>query len=295
MLDRIEFLLGEGLAALRRNTLMTVASVSTAAVALFLLGGMGYAYFRVRDYADHLSSRFTMRAFVKDGTNYEGIKETAAQIRAIPGVAEATWIPRARAWQLETQRNPDLTKGLENPYPDAFKIRLHDLSQTPSIIAAIESLPTISPEEGVQYLEGEQQLLSQATGFIRWIGLAVGGLCLITAGILIYNTIRLTVIARRRELRVMQLVGASFATIRVPFLIEGAVQGILGGLVATLLMLGAQLWVGRLLSGYASLGQPGAFPFWTSLMALGAVGFAFGVFCSLLAVRDPLRLGATGP
>lgn len=293
MLDRIEFLLWEGLAALRRNPLMSLAAVSTAAIALFVLGGMGYAYFRIRDYADTLSSRFTMRAFLKDGTTVNEIKAAANAIRSIPGIAEVTWIPRDKAWAKETKEHPELTAGIENPYPDAFKIRLTDLSRTPLIVSTIESLPSISPAEGVQYLEGEQQLLSQATGFIRWIGLAVGGLCLLTAGVLIYNSIRLTVVARRRELRVQQLVGASFATIRIPFLIEGAVQGILGGAVATLFMFSAQLWISSMLSSYASLGSPGAFPFWNAFGVLGAVGMAFGVICSGLAVRDPLKLGAT--
>jgi cell division transport system permease protein len=294
MLDRIEFLLSEGWAAFRRNGLMTLAAVGTAVIAFFVLGGMGYAYFQVRDYAEDLSGRFTMRAFLKDGTPMEVISATANKIRALPGVAEVNWIPRDKAWEQEKRKHPEVTAGLENPFPDAFKIRLADLAKTGDIVAAIEALPAVSPSEGVQYLENEQQLLSQATSFIRWIGLAIGGLCLLTAGILIYNSIRLTVMARRRELRVMQLVGASFGTIRIPFLIEGALQGLLGGVVAALLLLSAQMGLLRVVQGYASLGTPGPFPFWPSLAVLGGMGVLFGALCAALAVRDPLKMGAAG-
>lgn len=293
MLDRIEFLTSEAFAAFRRNGLMTLAAISTAAVALFVIGGLGLAYLKVRDFSETLQSRFTMRAFMKDGASMDEIKAAAASIRQIKGVAEVNWIPRDRAWKLESAKNPELTAGIENPFPDAFKIRLADLSRTEDIVTAIEGLPGISRREKVQYMAAEQQMLAQAKRFIRWFGVAVGGLCLLTAAVLIYNAIRLTVIARRRELRVMQLVGASFTTIRVPFLIEGALQGLFGGVLATVLMFSAQLVLARELAGYASLGQPGSFPFWPMLTTLGLAGIGFGAICSAAAVRDPLKLGAT--
>lgn len=294
MLDRLSFLIGEGLAAFRRNGLMTLASVSTAAVALFVLGGMALAYLQVRDYADGLTGKFTMRAFLRDGTNRTQISETAAKIRELPGVAEVNWIPRDKAWAKERATHPDLTAGLENPFPDALKVRLDDLKKTDEVVAAISAMSTISPTERVQYLAEEQQKLAEATTFIRWVGLAVGGLCLLTAGVLIYNTIRLTVVARRRELRVMQLVGASFATIRIPFLIEGAMQGLFGGVLGALLLRSAHFGLAYALQPYASLGKPGDFPVMPALFAACAAGVAFGVLCSAAAVRDPLKLGASG-
>lgn len=294
MLDRFSFLISEGIAAFRRNGLMTLAAVSTAAVALFVLGGMALAYFQVRDYADSLTGKFTMRAFLRDGTTRAEISKAANAIRALPGVAEVNWIPRHKAWAKEQAAHPDLTAGLENPFPDALKVRLDDLNKTDEVVAAISALPTISPTERVQYLADEQQKLAEATGFIRWVGLAVGGLCLLTAGVLIYNTIRLTVVARRRELRVMQLVGASFATIRIPFLIEGALQGLFGGILGAILLRSAHFGLAYALQPYASLGKPGDFPFMPTLLAACAAGVVFGVVCSAAAVRDPLKLGASG-
>ncbi len=293
MLDRIEFLLGEGLAAFRRNGMMTLAAVSTAAVALFLLGGLGYSYVKVRDYADSLSSRFTMQAFLRDGTSRSEISKTAEAIRAIPGVAEVRWIPRETAWAKWQREDPEVTAGLDNPFPDSLKVSLAQIEKTQEVVAAIEALPAVHPTDRVQFLADDQKVLGASMRFIRWLGLVVGGLCLLTAGILIYNAIRLAVVARRREIRVMQLVGASFATIRVPFLIEGALQGVLGGLLATLLLYSVHTYLAYRLSDFTALGRMGGFPGLRATLALTLSGAAFGALCSALAVRNPLRLGAT--
>lgn len=294
MLDRIEFLLGEGFAAFRRNGLMTLAAVSTAAVALFLLGGLGYSYLRLRDYAETLSSKFTMQAFLRDGTPRADISKTAEAIRAMKGVEEVRWIPRDTAWQKWQREDPEVTAGLENPFPDSLKVRLKDVDQTEAVVAAIERLPAIHPTDGVQYLANDQKVLSASMRFVRWLGAVLGGLCLITAGILIYNAIRLTVVARRREIRIMQLVGASFPTIRIPFLIEGALQGAFGGMLAALLMLAVHAYLGFRLSDFSALDKIGDFPLWTALAILMTAGAAFGAACSAIAVRNPLKLGGTG-
>ena len=88
MLDRFEFLVGEAMVALRRNGLMTFAAISTIAVSLFLLGGLGYAYLRIEEFARTLPSKFEMRVFLREGTNYAQITETATAIRQMPGRSE---------------------------------------------------------------------------------------------------------------------------------------------------------------------------------------------------------------
>lgn len=292
MLDHLEFLFGEAFAALRRNAWMTFAAVSTAAIALFLIGGLGFTYFQVRDYASTLSSRFTMRAMLRDGTTFPEIKKTAETIRGFPGVAQVQWVPRAGEWEKWKKREPRVTEGLENPFPDALKIRVSDVDRTDQVVGMIQRLPQIDPEGGVEYLEPEQRFLSESLGLIRWLGFALGGLCFLTAGILIYNAIRLTVMARRREIRIMQLVGASHGTIRVPFLLEGAVHGALGGVLGTLLLWSAHIGISQRLIEFSSIGRPAEFPLGGAFVALILAGIFYGVLCSAIAVRSPLKLGA---
>src|SRR5580658_7798538 len=111
MLDWIGFVLSEAMIALRRNGFMTFAAVSTVAVSLFLLGGLGYTYMRALDYARSIPGKFDMRVFLRPGASPETISGVAARMRAIPGVVSVAWIPRAKAWEKEIADDPALTAG----------------------------------------------------------------------------------------------------------------------------------------------------------------------------------------
>lgn len=295
MLDRIEFLLGEGLSAFKRNGWMTVAAISTAAIALFIIGSLGYVFSELKGYVGQLSGRYTMRAYLKTGATYADITQTAKTIRKIEGIKTVVWIPKERAWEKEQERNPDLTKGIDNPLPDGYKITLSNLDRAATVIHDVEAIPAIDREAGVQYMADELQILTSAMAVIRWIGIPLAALGLIMAGVLVYNAIRLTVIARRREIRIMQLVGASYGTIRVPFLIEGVLQGSFGGSIAGLLMWLAHHMLRTKFYEQTAFDTLPPFPVWQAVALLAALGGIYGFFCSGVAVRSPLKLGAAAP
>lgn len=288
MLDRIEFLFSEAFVALRRHGLMTFAAISTAAVALFLIGGVGYVYYRVQSYAETLPSRFDMRVFLREGVKSPKISETAKKIRAINGVQAVVWIPKEKAWEKEKKERPDLTVGLENPFPDALKVTLKDLSKTDAVVSQIQALTTVDPN-GIEYFGNEQRFLGDLLKMLRVVGLLIGGLLFLTAGMLIYNAIQLAVVARRREIRVMEMVGATGFTIRTPFCIEGMVQGALGGVVATMLIWIADWGFRSVQLRYTATAAETPFPVWSLMLILGITGGVFGWICSLLALRVPLR------
>ncbi len=290
MLDRFEFLVSEAVAALRRNGLMTFAAVSTVAVSLFLLGGLGYVYWRVADYASTIPGKFEMRVFMKDDATQTEVQSTAASIRGISGVSAVFWIPKDKAWALEKEKNPENTEGLDNPYPEAFKVKVTDLSLSDGIAAQIKALPNVQPDKSVVYLQEEQNFVDQGLRLIRWLGTVFGGLLFLTGGILIYNAIRLTVESRRLEIRTMQLVGASRLMIRVPFLIEGVVQGCLGGILASLMVLAGNESVVRFINSMKGDAAVTPFPLGMMLGILCGVGAVYGLLCSSMAVRRPLKL-----
>jgi cell division transport system permease protein len=291
MVDRIEFLLSEAVTALRRNGLMTFAAITTAAVALFLLGGLGYVYYRVTLFAEEIPGKFEMRVFLKEDVSYDEVRATAADIRAIDGVATANWIPRDKAWALEREKNPEMTEGIENPYPEAFKVVLTDLRRTDAVAEQIRLLPHVDDDPAaVQYLAEEQRLIEEALKVVRLIGFSIGGLLFLTAGILIYNAIRLTVDSRRLEIRIMQLVGATRSTVQIPFLIEGAVQGAVGGTLATaIIYLSQWVVVTRFLQPHFPAFEAQPFPLWTVFGLLVLIGAFYGLLCSSIAVRAPLK------
>lgn len=293
MFNRIEFVISEALVALSRNRLMTLAAVTTVAVSLFLFGGLGYAYYRLDQYAQTIPGKFNMLVFLKDDTTKQQVSEVAAKLRAMPGVASAFYVPKDKAWERWKIKNPTaLTEGVDNPLPDGFKVVLKDLKQSDEVVASIKSLPEVAPENGVQYLASEQNFVETLLVIFRYVGLIAGGVLFITAGVLIYNAIRLTVLSRRLEIRIMQLVGASRLTVHVPFLLEGMIQGIMGALISAAMVAGGYFLLYIKVQQYmptahAAFSVP--FPWLTMLWMLASAGAAYGIFCSLLAVRVPLK------
>ncbi len=289
MLDRLDFLIGEALVAMRRNGLMAVAATMTVAMSLFLLGGFGYAYYQIKRYADALPGRFDMRVYLVEGAPYEQITATAQALREIPGVKSVNWIPKEKAWEQFSQEkglDPNFVKDLGNPLPDGYKVILTDLGLAKEVVAKIQARPEV---DSVQYLQAEQEILRQAMGLLRWLGLVLGGLLFGIGGILIYNAIRLTVVSRRLEIRIMRLVGSSGTTIQIPFLIEGVVQGALGGVLASGLLYACDLLVGHAVESSFMLGSLPPYPAWPMMGLLCAVGAFYGLVCSGIAVRRPLQ------
>jgi len=289
MLDRIAFVFGEAMIALRRNGFMTFAAISTVAVSLFLLGGLGYAYMRAVDYAHAIPGKFDMRVYLRQGTDASAISGAAAKIRALPGVASVAWIPKEKAWAKEKKEDPANTIGIDNPYPDAFKITIKRLSDGDPVADQLRQMSVIDPDPGVVYLKDEQHLIDEGLKVMRWLGLFIASLLFFTAGVLIFNAIKLTITHRRREIRIMQLVGASTFTVKVPFLIEGTVQGILGGCISALMLYGAQNVFLKFLMDLDARVQISAFPTLFAMTILGSVGGAYGLLCSWLAVATPNR------
>ncbi len=289
MFDRLQFLFSEALTALRRNLLMTFAAISTVAISLFLIGGLGYVYYRVNQFSQTVPGMFDVRVYLRDGISRDEIRATASAIRSLPGVKESVWLPKDKMWERTRAENPQFAD-VPNPYPEAFKVTLSDLDAGPSVVQSIRAMPAVSTEaNGVVYRSDEQRFVTQVLSIVRWVGSVAGGLLFVTAGLLIYNAIRLTILSRRLEIRIMRLVGASGFTVTVPFLIEGIVQGLLGGAVAAVLLWLSSNLVADFIGSHNALGHPPEFPLGTVTALLCCAGAAYGFLCSSLAARTPLR------
>ena len=255
---------------------------------LFIAGGLGYAYIKLSAFADTLPSKFEVRVFLKDGTKVPEISDTAQKIRAMAGVKQVMWMPKEAEWAKERAKNPHDTEGMENPLPDALRVTLAKLDEADRVITSVKQLPTVLEVTDDPYSRGA---VLGILNLLRWLGGVLGGLLFLTGGILIHNAIRMTIIVRRREIRIMQLVGASQAIVCTPFLIEGVLQGLLGGCLATLLVWSADKVFLRYAAGNIQLSPDAAFfPVWTVLALLCGAGAAYGLCCSALAAREPLKL-----
>ncbi|MCU0315942.1 MAG: ABC transporter permease [Fimbriimonadaceae bacterium] len=293
MLDRIEFLLSEAITSLKRNNWMTFAAINTSAMALFILGGLTYLYVSVSAYAATLQDRFEMKVFLKEGVSVEQKQALEPRIKAIDGVRSVVFKDKATVLQEFKRDNPGIemeTKGLEldNPMPDTYVVTYRELRKADEIARVIAGFPEVEPN-GVNYLADEQRFLDQSLVAMRWLGVILGGVMLLTSGVLIYNTIRLTIMARRREIRIMELVGANRFMVWTPMFIEGVIQGLTGGLLATGVLFVTHVIVGALMGAFFRGQGIGAFPLASLLTWLLIAGGLYGLLCSYLAIREPKR------
>ncbi|HEY0867248.1 MAG TPA: permease-like cell division protein FtsX [Fimbriimonas sp.] len=282
MFDRLSFIFGEAMIALRRNGFMTFAAVTTVAVSLFLLGGTIYLLIHGERAMKTLPNQLDIRVLLKDGVTYPQIVQTAKRLRSIEGVKTAQHVPRDKAWErMRKMWEPGLTEGLVNPLEDAFKVTVADLRATDTVVAEIQSIETVHK---VRYQPELQRFLEQAIPVLRWIGGVLGGTLFLTAGILIFNAIKMTILSRRREIRIMSLVGASRWTISFPFLVEGLFQGIAGGTLAGLLLFASNQIVERRVYEAFRWLVP-LFPVAEAVAILGCIGGLYGLLCSMIALR----------
>ena len=217
---------GDAAVGFRRNGLMTVAAVTTVMVALLVVGAAVLLGLNLTRVASAVEAQVEVVAFLQDGLGKDGGARVSAALAGLPGVASVTYVSRDEALQRlqghlgEGSAFEDLVT--TNPLPDSVELQLTDPAIAPAVAKAV------SRQSGVSEVTYGGQVVDRVVALSRSVRLVAGLLTAFLAGvalIVVVNTIRLTVIARRQEIEIMQLVGATRWFIRWPFLIEGVLQG----------------------------------------------------------------------
>lgn len=276
MWDKITFILQETWANLRRNGLMQFAAVSTATVALILLGSVGMALYKLDAVAQAMPRQFEVQVFMRENLTREQVLEFQKQLEAKPEVARVSLKTKEEAWAEEKQRYSVNLSDLPNPLPDKLIVATHEPEQTAALTKWMRAQKTMVDD--VLDDQTTLQTVMSIAKFVRWVGFTVSTMLILSALVLIYNAIRLTVLSRQTEVRIMALVGATLRTIRLPFMLEGAVQGGVGGLLASLLvLLGARTASNYVMQAWPFLGElPGGAPVWMVCCALVSLGVLMG-------------------
>jgi cell division transport system permease protein len=277
----------EALLAFRRAPLLSALSVTTIAFSLFVLGLFGLVAVNLRQALRGVAERVEIVAYVLPGTQIETVTLAEQDIEAFPEVLSADYVPedsalaRARRELVEFR---DLLREMErNPLPSSIEVRLKPGYQDAAHVNAVaERLRSFSFVDDVRYGRDWVEKLDRLRGLAAAVGVVVGAAFAVVAVIIIGTTIRMAVLQRSREIAIMRLVGATDGFIRRPFLLQGALKGLLGGLVAVGLSYAAYVLINRFLI---------ASSFFTALQALAVVvfGAVIGLMGSLLSVGRHLR------
>ncbi|NEP19098.1 MAG: ABC transporter permease [Leptolyngbya sp. SIO4C1] len=295
-LTKVDYLLRETLLGLRRGGWMNWAAVSTVTVLLFLFGISLQATWQLEGLLNQFGSQLEISVYLDSGVSAE---QLARQVEQFPEVAQVTAITKEEAWQaLTTDLGiSDIASATEqlngNPLVDEMKVKVRTSEAVPAVAQRLQQLSEV---DEVLYVAEAVQRLAELNQGLRWLSLGVISILSLTATAVITTTIRLIVLARRREIEVMQLVGATSIWIYFPFILQGIAFGVAGAGVAWGLLLGIHQFVKQL-----SAQQPDFVQFLTTGLQLSAeqklllpvsliaLGSAIGLVGSLLAVRKFAR------
>lgn len=233
--------LREGAKSVFRNGWMSVASIISIIVSLFILGVFILLVLNVNSFADDADSQVQINVYLESNVDEAMRTKVHSDIAAMEEVSQVTFVPKSEGLKDFREKlgeeGKELLEGYDentNPIPDTLKIDVIEPTTVPFVadkISALNEKYAEKPIYKVKYGQGTTEKLFKITRLVRNIGFAfVAGLALM-AVFLISNTIRVTILARRREIGIMKLVGATNRFIRWPFFIEGALIGLIGSSV----------------------------------------------------------------
>ncbi|HBT80121.1 MAG: permease-like cell division protein FtsX [Selenomonas sp.] len=231
-----EYFITEVAHSLRRNTWMSLASVGTVAVSLFVLGVFLILVLNMNRMASMLESQVQISVYLEDSVSDVDRRGLEHDIRNLQGIAHVDYVSRDEAKARLAERLGDQKYLLDalgdtNPLPDSFEVTVTQPDMVETAAKAIGEFPGI---ESTRYGQDVVQHLFDITRLMRIFGVALMLLLAAATVFIIANTIRLTVYARRKEVAIMKYVGATDWFIRWPFLLEGIVLGFVGGILAAL-------------------------------------------------------------
>jgi len=273
--DEIEFIIRETGLQLRRERLIAIATISSVAVLLIVLGSIVLFHMNGRQWTNRVSRELEVWAyFGKDVTRLRA-ESLSREVARWPEVTSARFVPKEEGMKkLQAYLpNAEALRGIGNPLPDGVQIRVLEPKMVPDVSQRLADLTEVkdvvpTPEEAVQE-GGLVQKLAKIKLIVSWAGGIIAALVAIAGVFIVHNTVRLALHARWREIFIMQLVGGTRGLVAAPFMLEGMIHGIIGAAVACCLLVPAHMYLHQLSARAA--------PFFQLMPDRALIGFVFSV------------------
>lgn len=228
-----KYIIKEGFAGIRRAKLAASTSIFSLFIAIFLLGILSRVGYNVYVQAMSIKDLIEVEVFLFD-VDERTTEDIERRLNAEEIVLEATYISKDSASAImKREFGPGVEELVElNFLPASFKLKVDTEAGVSQIETLVSSIQNLRGVDEVQYNEGLLRIMESNLNMFSLVGGGIGLLILLASVILVYNTIRLTIYAKRELIRAMKLVGATNSFIRSPFIIEGVLQGVIAGLMA---------------------------------------------------------------
>ena len=292
-MTRVRLIFSEALRSIGANLSTTFASVVSVLIGMVLIGVfIGIGTWLV-SWSDDKKRELAVHVYIKDEATTKQVDQLRVLLESDQRVKPAgiTFITKAQALAIMRKRNPELTENLvSNPLPASFDIVPKRGEDTAAVAASVQNAKLAAVDEVRHGKEVSERILQIARA-IQVVFLVVVIVLLGASTILIANTIRLSIFARRREIEVMKLVGATNWFVRGPFMLEGVLTGLAGSVAAVaLLFVGREIAVPQILGHIQDDPDVRALAFtWTAALLI-AIGLGIGAIGSGLTLRRFLRV-----
>ncbi len=279
------YVMKEGVSGFRRAKLAAAGSVVTIMLSLLLLGAFYVIAVNTSRIVSAVREKVEMEAFLTEPVTKQRVAEIQQQLASLAGVEQVRFVSKDDAAKVfKEEFGEDINTVLDfNPLPPSFKISLKEQYRTPAGAQDVQKkVLAVKGVNNVIYRKEMLEFIEKQAQTLYYIGLALGMLIGITAVFMVSNTIRLTIYAKRKSIQTMKLVGAARWFVRAPFVIEGMLQGLLGGVIATLIL--------YYLLGYAAQSISSELAEFIRIdtgfyVAMIGIGILLGLFGSAISVK----------
>lgn len=294
------FFLKEAFRSLSRNAAPSLAATLTVLITALVLGVFIPIVQATTGTANSIRGKVVVDIFAKDSaseTDLHGLRDALA---TTPNVKKIEFITKEEAIAEQRKKHPEAYKLLGgNPLPNLFRVTPRDPDKVGAIIDRLAPVdkatgkrkPQIAAIDEVRNRRDETSKILSATGLVKLLTAGLTVLLVLTSIALVANTIRLSIFSRRREVEVMKLVGATNWFIRWPFVIEGVIVGLMGGILAALMLIIAkQTFIDPLSDRFALLAAPNTIDFKLLIAVLLLACVSVSAIGSGLTLRRFLRV-----
>ena len=290
-MNRFRLIVSESVRSLGANLSTSIAATMTVLIGMFLLGLFIALGTWVVSWTEHVKSQLEVKVFFHDGVTPKQVNAVQAYLGADERVKDYHFVSKSEALRRMQKRYPELTANLpSNPLPASYEVTPKNADDVKAISADLRA----QKFAGVERVKDGQQTskrILQVARVIEAVFLVAVLVLLVASTLLIANTIRLSIFARRREIEVMKLVGATNWFVRGPFMLEGLLCGAAGAVLAILLLLlGREVVLPSILGHIDTTSDVKALAFSFTALILVGVGLAVGAVGSGLTIRRFLKV-----
>ena len=288
--------IGEGLVGLWRNISMGIASIVSICSMLLILGGITFGVFVANNIVEDMKTKVDqIDVILEPEVTHERVLKIKEELKKIENVKEVNYVSKEKALEKmkeQWKENSFLLDGMESALPESYELKVENIENSSTVASNIYNIKDV---EKVVYYKDIVDKLTKMSDVVKYVGITLVGVLLLVSFFIMSITIKLTVIARRKEISIKKYIGATNMSITGPFIVEGMLLGVLGAGISFAMIFFAYKYVyeslawgvGNILYNY--LIPVNIFGFYVAIAYFG-IGIGIGILASIFSSRKYMKV-----